>query len=100
MSNTPLVKTSGRGRLPMRSPSAARVAIFRSKRGRADGTTSSATPGSALEVLEDLDDALHAAGGSRDPDGLVAFLLPDNTHEVDDVLLGDHLDVVGVEERG
>ena len=32
--------------------------------------------------------------------GLVAFLLPDNTHEVDDVLLGDHLDVVGVEERG
>src|SRR4051812_35209354 len=99
MSNTPLVNTSGRRRLAMRSPSDARVAIFRSKRGRADGATSSAKPGSALEVLEDLDHALHAAGGSRDPDGIVAFLLTNDTHQVDDVLLGDDLDVVGVEPR-
>jgi hypothetical protein len=59
--------------------------------------SSSLIPHPSVQVLEDANDLLHAAGGARDLRGVVRLLLLHHPHEIDDAVLGDHLHVQRVE---
>src|SRR3954469_18358062 len=90
MSNTPLVKTSGRLSSFTRKARSAALQIFFSKAALTLGANS-------VDVLEQLDDSLDAARGARDFDRVVGFLVLCETDQVDYFRFGHDFDVHGVE---